>query len=261
MTIPPVLIINAIESTKSDLKVSQTVELAAPLGLERLNIRYTTLPPNETLNFTTPPKCNQFVYLVLGAAELSFVGQSGPIKTNECFSFASGPESREYSITSGEEGSGILVFTDLEDQNRGVSVSACDRCIFPLTCHKPAPSPPFPTVISAPSVTIPYFTGIFLTDWASLTEQSDMASIAERPWNVNFERMPPGTQSSNPHAHSQEDEAVFILSGKARYWHHGEEKALRPGDCVGWRAGTGITHAIYNDGEGTNGEGIVFRCR
>lgn len=77
------------------------------------------------------------------------------------------------------------------------------------------------------------------------------------PWNVNIEEYPPGTQSSNAHAHSHEDELVFILSGKGRYWYQGEqpEKILKKGDCIGWKAGTGLSHTILNDGEGPNGEG------
>lgn len=80
---------------------------------------------------------------------------------------------------------------------------------------------------------------------------------ATRPWNVTIECLLPGTQSSYPHAHSEEDEFVFILAGKARYWHNGEEpeESLIAGDCVGWKSGTGIAHSIINDGEGANGQG------
>jgi uncharacterized cupin superfamily protein len=77
------------------------------------------------------------------------------------------------------------------------------------------------------------------------------------PWNVNLQEFPPGTHSSNPHCHSHEDEFALVLSGSARYWYQGEvpEKILKRGDCVGWKAGTGISHSLLNDAEGPNGEG------
>jgi mannose-6-phosphate isomerase-like protein (cupin superfamily) len=77
------------------------------------------------------------------------------------------------------------------------------------------------------------------------------------PWNVNLKRIPPGAQSSNAHCHSHEDEFVFVLSGKARYWHQGEvpEKIVKKGDTIGWKAGTGICHSLLNDADGPNGEG------
>lgn len=76
-------------------------------------------------------------------------------------------------------------------------------------------------------------------------------------WGFNRERIPPGTQSSYAHTHSSEDELVLVLSGKARYWHHGEEpeRVLKRGDCIGWKAGTGICHALLNDASDENGTG------
>jgi uncharacterized cupin superfamily protein len=77
------------------------------------------------------------------------------------------------------------------------------------------------------------------------------------PWTLNIERLPPGTQSSNAHAHSQEDEFCILLSGKARYWYQGivPEPILKPGDVVGWKAGTGICHSLLNDAEDERGSG------
>src|ERR1700761_2065016 len=71
------------------------------------------------------------------------------------------------------------------------------------------------------------------------------------PWNMNLEVLPPGTKTSVSHAHSHEDESLFMLRGKARYWHHGTvpEPILTIGDYVGWKAGTGIAHNVINDGD------------
>jgi hypothetical protein len=81
--------------------------------------------------------------------------------------------------------------------------------------------------------------------------------LKKLPWNVNIKQHPPGTQSSNAHCHLAEDEFVFVLSGRARYWHQGEvpEKVVRRGDSIGWKAGTGLCHSLLNDGDGSNGQG------
>jgi uncharacterized cupin superfamily protein len=100
--------------------------------------------------------------------------------------------------------------------------------------------------------------GINTTKTARLGLLTDMGLELERiPWSLNIECLPPGTQSSNTHAHSSEDEFSLVLSGKARYWHQGitPEPILKAGDCVGWKAGTGVCHSMLNDGEDEKGSG------
>lgn len=84
-----------------------------------------------------------------------------------------------------------------------------------------------------------------------------MSKLTTRPWGFIREQIPPGTQSSNAHCHSADDEFVLILEGKARYWYQGitPEPILRPGDCFGWKAGTGICHSLLNDAEDETGKG------
>ena len=88
-----------------------------------------------------------------------------------------------------------------------------------------------------------------------------MADLLECPWHLVIERIPPGTQSSNAHAHLAEDEFALILSGEARYWFQGAapEKILKSGDAVGWKSGTGISHTLLNDAKNEQGDGtFVF---
>lgn len=88
-----------------------------------------------------------------------------------------------------------------------------------------------------------------------------MAIGGDPPWGLTLERVPPGCQTSNAHAHSVEDEFCLILGGKARYWHQGQtpERILVAGDAVGWKAGTGICHTLLNDAEDEDGAG-QFDC-
>lgn len=64
---------------------------------------------------------------------------------------------------------------------------------------------------------------------------------------VNHERLPPGRRTSYPHAESAEDEFVFVLEGTPDVWIDGVLHRLRPGDGVGFPAGTGICHSFLNN--------------
>lgn len=68
-----------------------------------------------------------------------------------------------------------------------------------------------------------------------------------------FERLPAGRRSSFTHAHSGEEEMVYVLSGtcSVRIVEPGsapEEIPLRAGHAVSFPAGTGIAHAFVNPG-------------
>lgn len=125
-----------------------------------------------------------------------------------------------------------------------------------------APSPDFPTIVSAEKSAAWRGKGIDTTKAVRLATLTDMKNQERLPWGFTLECIPPGTQSSNAHAHLTEDEFALILAGNARYWHQGEtpERILSLGDAVGWKANTGICHTLLNDGTDENGggENVVF---
>lgn len=65
-------------------------------------------------------------------------------------------------------------------------------------------------------------------------------------FGVNLTRLGPGARSALRHAHSHEDEFVYILQGTPTLLTDAGETALRPGMCAGFRAGTGNAHALLN---------------
>lgn len=67
---------------------------------------------------------------------------------------------------------------------------------------------------------------------------------------LHLTRMPPGTRTSFPHAESDEEEFVLVLSGEVDAWIDGTLHRVRAGDLVAFPAGTGITHTFINDGPG-----------
>jgi uncharacterized cupin superfamily protein len=65
-------------------------------------------------------------------------------------------------------------------------------------------------------------------------------------FGVNLTRIAPGGQSSYRHAHSRQDEFVYVLEGELVLETNAGEQVLRPGTCVGFPAGTGDAHRFLN---------------
>ena len=66
---------------------------------------------------------------------------------------------------------------------------------------------------------------------------------------IHHERLPPGRRTCYPHAESAEEEFVYVIAGTPDVWLDGWLHRLRPGDAVGFPAGTGITHCFLNNTE------------
>jgi uncharacterized cupin superfamily protein len=64
---------------------------------------------------------------------------------------------------------------------------------------------------------------------------------------IHHSVLPPGRRTSWPHAESTEDEFVYVIKGNPHAWLDGETYPLKPGDAVGFPAGTGLTHTFIND--------------
>lgn len=66
-------------------------------------------------------------------------------------------------------------------------------------------------------------------------------------FGVNLARLSPGAVSSLRHAHTLQDEFVYILQGHPTL--HTDEGRIRlePGMCAGFRAGSGNAHRLINE--------------
>ena len=65
-------------------------------------------------------------------------------------------------------------------------------------------------------------------------------------FGVNLTRIIPGGQSSARHAHSRQDEFIYILEGEVDLETNGGVETLRAGMCAGFPAGTGNAHRFIN---------------
>ena len=59
----------------------------------------------------------------------------------------------------------------------------------------------------------------------------------------------PGRRTSWPHAERDEDEFIFIVSGKVDAGNDGHITPMSSGDFIGWAGGTGIAHVIINNSD------------
>jgi uncharacterized cupin superfamily protein len=68
-------------------------------------------------------------------------------------------------------------------------------------------------------------------------------------FGVNLTRLAPGAVSALRHAHSAQDEFIYILQGTPVLVTDEGETPLQPGMCAGFRAGTGNAHHLLNRGK------------
>jgi uncharacterized cupin superfamily protein len=65
-------------------------------------------------------------------------------------------------------------------------------------------------------------------------------------FGVNLTRIIPGGQSSYRHAHSRQDEFVYVLDGEVVLQTDNGEQILRAGMCAGFPAGGGDAHRFIS---------------
>lgn len=79
------------------------------------------------------------------------------------------------------------------------------------------------------------------TNGICLSRQFNMKNIA-----VWMERIPSGKRSSWPHAHSVEEEFVFVLEGNPVVELDGVDHEARPMIGIDFKAGSGVSHTLIN---------------
>jgi len=108
-----------------------------------------------------------------------------------------------------------------------VAIAACDA---PLRAKQTGYPPPFAARVAGR-------TKRALGDFFGLTN-----------FGVNLTCLAPGAVSSVRHAHSQQDEFIYILAGHPVLVTDGGETELHPGMCAGFPAGSGDAHQLVNPG-------------
>lgn len=66
-------------------------------------------------------------------------------------------------------------------------------------------------------------------------------------FGVNLTKLLPGAVSSLRHAHTRQDEFIYVLQGHPTLHTDEGRTRLSPGMCAGFRAGTGNGHRLINE--------------
>ena len=66
-------------------------------------------------------------------------------------------------------------------------------------------------------------------------------------FGVNLTRLAPNAVSALRHAHTKQDEFVYILQGRPTLHTDEGRTQLSPGMCAGFKAGTGNGHCLINE--------------
>jgi uncharacterized cupin superfamily protein len=87
-------------------------------------------------------------------------------------------------------------------------------------------------------------------------------------FGVNITRLAPGGSSALRHAHTKQDEFVYILEGRATLVTDAGRTALQSGMCAGFKAGAGDAHCLVNEtdadvvyleiGDRTAGDAVIY---
>lgn len=111
------------------------------------------------------------------------------------------------------------------------------------------PTPPDAVVAAAvPSRTVrTVYPAPFAALFAGRDKKALGAVFGLTNFGVNLTRLAPGAISALRHAHSRQDEFVYILEGFPTLHTNGGPVALQPGMCAGFKAGTGNAHQLRND--------------
>lgn len=125
----------------------------------------------------------------------------------------------------------------------------------------PSPSPllsPAPVAIDAAAVPSRRVRTVYPEPFARLFEGRDKKALGNAfnltNFGVNLTRLAPGAISALRHAHSRQDEFIYILEGHPTLQTDEGATSLAPGMCAGFKAGTGNAHQLVN----RTGEDVLY---
>jgi uncharacterized cupin superfamily protein/GNAT superfamily N-acetyltransferase len=71
-----------------------------------------------------------------------------------------------------------------------------------------------------------------------------------------YEILPPGHRSAFPHAHTHEEEFIYVLKGTATVWLDGHSKEISADHFVAFPSNTGVAHTLINN----TSEELIYIC-
>jgi len=119
----------------------------------------------------------------------------------------------------------------------------------------PAPSPAALRATDVPPRQRP---SVYPAPYAALVAGREKRALGDafglQNFGVNLTTLAPGAISALRHAHTKQDEFVYILAGQPTLVTDAGPMRLAPGMCAGFRAASGDAHHLRND----TGEPVVY---
>jgi uncharacterized cupin superfamily protein len=101
-------------------------------------------------------------------------------------------------------------------------------------------------IAKIPAQAIASYPKEFATVISGREKQKIGDAVGLTQFGVNITRIKAGSASALRHCHEQEDEFIYVLEGELVLQENDGETVLKPGDCAGFRAGSGIAHCLIN---------------
>jgi uncharacterized cupin superfamily protein len=109
----------------------------------------------------------------------------------------------------------------------------------------------FPIALRAADVAPRAKLSIYPEPYASLMTGREKRQLGDafglQNFGVNLTRLAPNALSALRHAHTKQDEFVYVLQGTPTLVTDAGRTVLSPGMCAGFRAGTGNAHHLKNE--------------
>lgn len=98
----------------------------------------------------------------------------------------------------------------------------------------------------APRSTPSHYPEPFASRMAGRTKRALGAPFGLSNFGVNLTELAPGAVSALRHAHTHQDEFVYVLQGRPVLRTDAGDTPLAPGMCAGFKAGSGDAHQLLN---------------
>jgi uncharacterized cupin superfamily protein len=110
---------------------------------------------------------------------------------------------------------------------------------------------PNPVAVTAAEVPVRSKPSVYPEPFASRMVGREKRQLADlfglTNFGVNLTRLAPNSVSALRHAHTKQDEFVYILQGRPTLHTDEGRTQLSPGMCAGFKAGTGNGHRLINE--------------
>jgi uncharacterized cupin superfamily protein len=104
--------------------------------------------------------------------------------------------------------------------------------------------------LSAADAPVSHRKSIYPEPFASLVEGRVKRRLGDlfglTNFGINLTQLAPGSISALYHHHTTQDEFIYILEGSPTLVLGDQEFVLKPGDCCGFKAGSGVGHQLAN---------------